>query len=87
MKKAQFIHIENYSKKGSGKAVGKYKTEVKQSNVTGVLSEANRLKSYCSHVPAPLPPTLLYGCDLDEVKRLTEEYYNNNKKRSKKSFT
>lgn len=77
--KAQFIHVEDYSKKGFGKTTGKYKTEVKQSTIRGVCNEANRVKTFCKHVPAPMPPKLLFGVDLTEVERLTEDYYNNTK--------
>lgn len=79
MKKAQFIHIEDYSKNGFKKTTGKYKTEVKQSTIKGVCNEANRVKSFCSHVPVPTPPLLLYGVDLNAVEQLTEDYYNNTK--------
>ena len=77
--KAQFIHVEDYSKKGYGKTTGKYKTEVKQSTIHGVCSEANRIKSFCSHVQLPHPPKLLYGVDLNTVEQLTEDYYINTK--------
>ena len=77
--KAQFIHVEDYSKKGFGKTTGKYKTEVKQSTIKGVCNEANRVKTFCKHVPAPKPPILLYGVDLNVVEQLTEDYYNNTK--------
>lgn len=79
MKKAQFIHVEDYSKKGFGKTTGKYKTEVKQSTIRGVCNEANRVKTFCKHVPAPKPPILLHGVDLNVVEQLTENYYNNTK--------
>lgn len=79
MKKAQFIHVEDYSKKGYGKTTGKYKTEVKQSTIHGVCGEANRVKSFCSHVPVPNPPKLLYGVDLETVEQLTEDYYTHTK--------
>lgn len=79
MKKAQFIHIEDYSKKGFGKTTGKYKTEVKQSTIKGVCNEANRVKTFCKHVPAPKQPILLFGVGLAEVEQLTEDYYNNTK--------
>lgn len=76
---AQFIHIEDYSKNGFKKTAGKYKTEVKQSTIKGVCNEANRVKSFCSHVPVPSPPILLYGVNLNAVEQLTEDYYNNTK--------
>ena len=85
--KAQFIHIEDYSKKGFGKTTGKYKTEVKQSTIKGVCNEANRVKTFCKHVPAPKPPILLYGVDLTEVERLTEDYYKNTKAKLKNGKT
>jgi len=87
MKKAQFIHIEDYSKKGFGKTTGKYKTEVKQSTIKGVCNEANRVKTFCKHVPAPMPPILLYGVDLEEVEKLTEDYYKNTKAKLKNGKT
>lgn len=85
--KAQFIHVEDYSKKGFGKTTGKYKTEVKQSTIKGVCNEANRVKTFCKHVPAPKPPILLYGADLTEVERLTEDYYKNTKAKLKNGKT
>lgn len=87
MNKAQFIHIEDYSKKGYGKTTGKYRTEVKQSTISGVCHEANRLKAYCKHVPAPQPPKLLYGVGLNEVQQLTEDYYRNTKAKLKNGKT
>lgn len=85
--KAQFIHIEDYSKKGYGKTTGKYRTEVKQSTISGVCHEANRLKAYCKHVPAPQLPILLYGVGLNEVQQLTEDYYKNTKAKLKNGKT
>lgn len=87
MNKAQFIHIEDYSKKGYGKTTGKYRTEVKQSTISGVCHEANRLKAYCKHVPAPQLPILLYGVGLNEVQQLTEDYYKNTKAKLKNGKT
>lgn len=87
MNKAQFIHVEDYSKKGFGKTTGKYKTEVKQSTIKGVCNEANRVKTFCKHVPAPKPPILLYGVNLEEVEKLTEDYYKNTKAKLKNGKT
>lgn len=87
MNKAQFIHIEDYSKKGFGKTTGKYKTEVKQSTIKGVCNEANRVKTFCKHVPAPKQPILLFGVGLTEVERLTEDYYKNTKAKLKNGKT
>lgn len=86
-KAAQFIHVEDYSKKGFGKTTGKYKTEVKQSTIKGVCNEANRVKTFCKHVPAPKPPILLYGVNLEEVEKLTEDYYKNTKAKLKNGKT
>lgn len=85
--KAQFIHIEDYSKKGFGKTTGKYKTEVKQSTIKGVCNEANRVKTFCKHVPAPKQPILLFGVGLAEVEQLTEDYYKNTKAKLKNGKT
>lgn len=85
--KAQFIHVEDYSKKGFGKTTGKYKTEVKQSTIKGVCNEANRVKTFCKHVPAPKQPILLFGVGLAEVEQLTEDYYKNTKAKLKNGKT
>ncbi|HBY5405657.1 TPA: hypothetical protein MIX71_28635, partial [Klebsiella pneumoniae] len=78
MKSAQFIHIETYSKKSAKKAEKKnHSSDVRQTNVKGVLSEANRLDGFTSHIDVVEAPTTLYGCSIDELELLVDEYHQN----------
>lgn len=58
----QFVHIEIYSRKGR---VGR--------GVDFVLAEAARRPDSCPHVAAPLPPEVVYGGSLDDVRRIHDE--------------
>lgn len=78
MKSAQFIHIETYSKKSAKKAEKKnHSSDVRQTNVKGVLSEANRLDGFTSHIDVVEAPDVLYGCSIDELELLVDEYHQN----------
>ncbi|MBB9266210.1 plasmid recombination protein [Escherichia coli] len=90
MKSAQFIHIETYSKKSAKKADKKnHSSDVRQTNVKGVLSEANRLDGFTSHIDVVEAPVIVFGCSIDELELLVDEYHqnsytidkNNNKKK------
>lgn len=54
----QFIHMETYARKADG--TGR--------SVEWVLSEAAREPGACPHVPAPVPPDVIYGIGLNEVR-------------------
>ncbi|MEB5708465.1 plasmid recombination protein [Pantoea anthophila] len=78
MKSAQFIHIETYSKKSAKKADKKnHSSDVRQTNVKGVLSEARRDDGFTSHIDVVEAPTTLYGCSIDELEALADEYHAN----------
>jgi hypothetical protein len=58
----QFVHMEVYSRKGrDGRGVD------------FVLAEAARRPDACLHVENPLPPKVVFGVDVDEVRRLHDE--------------
>lgn len=78
MKSAQFIHIETYGKKSAKKKEkGNHSSDVRQTNVSGVLSEANRLDGFTSHIDVVEAPTTLYGCSIDELELMIDEYHQN----------
>jgi len=78
MKSAQFIHIETYSKKSAKKKeTGNHKSDVKQTTVKGVLSEARRDSGYTPHIDSPESPEQLYGCSMDDLEALVDEYHQN----------
>lgn len=56
------------------KKTTKNNSDVRETHVWGVLSEAKRAEGYCSHVENPKAPEVLYGVDIDEVEKLTEDY-------------
>ncbi|MCO5155939.1 MAG: plasmid recombination protein [Aquamicrobium sp.] len=58
----QFVHMEVYSRKGRD---GR--------NVDFVLAEAARRPDACLHVENPASPEVVFGVDVDEVRRLHEE--------------
>lgn len=77
MTSAQFIHIETYGKKSAKKAERKNlnrNSDVRQTTVAGVFSEARRDAGFTSHIEQPHAPALLWGLPLSEVEKLTEEY-------------
>ncbi|WP_133864640.1 plasmid recombination protein [Azorhizobium sp. AG788] len=55
----QFVHLEAYSRKSDSKG----------RSVGWVISEAAREPGASPHVPQPLPPQVIHGVDLDEVRR------------------
>lgn len=54
----QFVHIETYSRK-AGKS-GR--------TVSNVLDEAQRRPEACTHVSVPSAPTVVFGCNLDDLR-------------------
>lgn len=76
MKTAQFVHIETYGKKSAKRAEkgGNHRSDVKQTTSGGVLAEARREQGFTSHIEQPAEPVLLYGVDVVEVEKLTEDY-------------
>lgn len=78
MKSAQFIHIETYGKKSAKKKEkGNHSSDVRQTNVSGVLSEARRDDGFTSHIDHVEAPDVLYGCSIDELELLVDEYHQN----------
>lgn len=79
----QFIHIEVYAKKVSGKAISRRSATGSKGttgsgsksllNVRQVVAEAKREKGACPHVTSPQRPTHVYGVDLDEVERMATQ--------------
>ncbi|MEJ6850667.1 hypothetical protein V3589_31485 [Sinorhizobium fredii] len=57
---SQFVHIENFSRKGDRKG----------RSTSFVLGEATRRPDASLHVRDPLPPVVVHGLPLDEVERL-----------------
>ncbi|MGP2490842.1 hypothetical protein ACTDI4_04305 [Mesorhizobium sp. PUT5] len=58
----QFVHMELYSRKGrDGRSVD------------FVLAEAARRPDACLHVQNPVPPAVVFGVDVDEVRHLHDE--------------
>ena len=56
----QFVHLETYSRK----------TDPKGRSVSYVLDEAERRPDACLHVEAPLPPELIEGIPLDQLRAI-----------------
>ena len=80
MKSAQFIHIETYSKKSAkkkDKASLNHSSDNRETNVSGVLNEARRVEGFTSHIESVKQPELLYGCSIDDLEVLIDEYYDN----------
>lgn len=58
----QFVHMEAYSRKGrDGRGVD------------FVLAEAERNPDACLHVSQPLPPDIVFGVNVEEVRRLHDD--------------
>lgn len=57
---SQFVHIENFSRKGDRKG----------RSTSFVFGEATRRPDASLHVRDPLPPVVVHGLPLDEVERL-----------------
>lgn len=78
MKSAQFIHVEMYGKKSAKKAErSHHNSDVKQTTVSGVLNEAKRTDGFTSHIESVKQPELLYGCSLEDLELLVDEYHQN----------
>lgn len=59
----QFMHLQSYARKANERG----------QSVEQVLAEASRAPEYSKHVADPLPPSLVYGVSVDEVRRLHDE--------------
>lgn len=79
MKTAQFVHIEAYGNKSAKKSEkgSNHRSDVKQTTSKGVLAEARRVDGFTSHIEQPEAPVLLYGVDVVEVEKLTDDYFEN----------
>lgn len=78
MKSAQFIHVEMYGKKSAKKAErSHHNSDVKQTTVSGVLNEAKRTDGFTSHIESVKQPEVLYGCSLEDLELLVDEYHQN----------
>jgi len=67
----QFAHIETWARKPREVATnkkGERRTPKKQWGVHQVLDEAERKEGNCPHVEKPLPPKVVYGCSMDELR-------------------
>jgi len=63
----QFLHIESYGRTaGKGKAGGH--------TIASIVAEASREPAACPHVEHPKPPTVLFGCPLDQIEGMAEEW-------------
>lgn len=81
MKSAQFIHIETYSKKSAKKKDKvknlNHRSDNRETTVSGVLNEAKRLDGFTPHIDSPESPEQLYGCSMDDLEALVDEYHQN----------
>lgn len=59
----QFAHVEAYARQPrSGR------------NIRDIAAEAERQPDYCSHVPSPRPPGIVYGCTPSEAVESAERW-------------
>lgn len=59
----QFIHLETYSRKAD--SAGR--------STAFVFDEAERQPDACQHVVAPVPPTIVFGMSLSELRRVHDD--------------
>jgi hypothetical protein len=56
----QFVHLESYSRK----------TDEKGRSTDFIFSEANRRPEASVHVVNPVPPIVVYGVDVEQVRKV-----------------
>lgn len=76
--KSQFLHVELYSREEPAKKIANkknrnHKSDVRTTNVNGVLSEMKRSEGFTSHLEAIAAPEVLYG-SIDDLERSIERY-------------
>jgi hypothetical protein len=63
----QFLHVESYARTpGKGKAGGH--------SLASIVAEAEREPGACPHIPAPRPPTIIYGSSPAAAAAKAEEW-------------